>query len=247
MACRLLILIMTAIAVSNVTVAAANSAARLRCGPFTEAQLPRPEPQVDPEAVERFQAINRETQARSHGTVFLGDSLTQKWSPAEWNRDFAHLDALNAGVNGDRTENLLWRMDHGNLDGQHPEIIVLLIGTNDIGRNRPPPLIAQGIREILLYLRLHLPAAHLLLLGILPRSESPMSERRRQVTEVNQLIRSCADRLHVFYADVGDALLDAAGRLPRDVSPDGVHLSERGYVLLSDRLEQEFGTLPLGR
>jgi beta-glucosidase len=78
---------------------------------------------------------------------------------------------------------------------------------------------------------------------VLPRSESPGSERRRQVAAVNRLIRTCADHEHVFYADVGDALLDRGGRLTREVSPDGVHLTERGYMLLADRLEQEFASL----
>src|ERR1043165_5079182 len=94
-------------------------------------------PQTDPEAVERFQEINSEAQAGSHSTVFLGDSLTQKWAPSAWNQHFARLNALNAGVNGDRTEHLLWRVAHGNLQRQSPALVVLLIGTNDIGRNRP--------------------------------------------------------------------------------------------------------------
>lgn len=217
---------------------------QLTCGPFAQTAVPKPAQQTDPEAVQRFELINSEAKARSHTMVFLGDSLTQKWDRSVWERNFTSLDALDAGVNGDRTENLLWRIEHGNLDGQRPDLIVLLIGTNDIGRNRPARVIAEGVRQILLALRSRLPKAQILLLGILPRSESPDSERRRQVAEVNQLIRTCADREHVFYADVGNALLDRAGRLTREVSPDGVHLSQHGYAILTDRLEHEFGGLP---
>jgi lysophospholipase L1-like esterase len=222
----------------------ADDAVRLKCRPFAEADLPKPVPQTDPEAIERIQLINREANARSHTVLFLGDSLTQKWDRSLWERYFVPLDALNAGVNGDRTENLLWRIEHGNLDRQRPEIAVLLIGTNDIGRNRPARIIAGGVREILGVLRSRMPTTRILLLGVLPRSESPDSERRRQVGEVNQLLRTCADWEHVFYADIGVALLDRAGRLTREVSPDGVHLSERGYSLLTDRLELEVGKIP---
>jgi lysophospholipase L1-like esterase len=217
---------------------------QLTCGPFAQTAVQKPAQQTDPEAVQRFELINSEAKARSHTVVFLGDSLTQKWDRSVWEQSFMPIDALNAGVNGDRTDNLLWRIGHGNLDGQRPDLVVLLIGTNDIGRNRPPRVIAEGVREILLALRSRLQKAQILLLGILPRSESPDSERRRQVAEVNQLIRTCADHEHVFYGDVGDALLDRAGRLTREVSPDGVHLSQHGYAILTDRLELEFGRLP---
>ena len=222
---------------------ASNVSPPVRCEPFSEGNLPLPAPQTEREAVERFQIINGEAKAGSHSVVFLGDSLTQKWDRALWERYFTPLGALNAGVNGDRTENLLWRIEHGNLDGQRPEIAVVLIGTNDIGRNRPAKVVAEGVREILIALISRVPTARILLLGILPRSESPGSERRRQVQEVNQLMRTCADGEQVVYADVGTALLDPAGRLTREVSPDGVHLSERGYVLLTNTLELEFGRM----
>jgi lysophospholipase L1-like esterase len=150
---------------------------------------------------------------------------------------------MNAGVNGDRTENLLWRIEHGNIAHQQPELIVLLIGTNDISRDRPARIIAAGIRNLLGTLRSRIPAARILLLGVLPRSESPDSHRRRQVNEVNQLVQTCADGKYVFYANAGEALLDRAGRLTRDVSFDGVHLTERGYARLTDRLGVEFSRL----
>ena len=220
------------------------AAVQPRCRPFAQTETPKPAPQIDPEAVQRFEFINSEAKAASYTVLFLGDSLTQKWDRSLWKRNFAPLNALNAGVNGDRTENLLWRIEHGNIDKQQPDIVVLLIGTNDIGRNRPARVIADGVREILEALRSRLPATRILLLGVLPRSESASSERRRQVAEVNQLIQTCSDREHVIYADVGDSLLDRAGRLTREVSPDGVHLTAHGYALLTDRLELEFGKLP---
>lgn len=216
----------------------------LNCRPFADKDLPKAVPQNDPEAMERFQLINREANAGSHPFLFLGDSLTQKWDPSLWAWHFASLNALNAGVNGDRTEHLLWRIEHGNIDHQRPEMVVLLIGTNDIGRNRPAKITAEGVRQILWVLRSQLPSTRILLLGVLPRSELAGSERRHQVNEVNQLIRTCADDKHVFYVNVGNALLDEAGRLTREISPDGVHLSKQGYKHLTDQLESQFGKMP---
>ena len=95
---------------------------------------------------------------------------------------------LNAGVSGDRTETLLWRLQNGNLDGPPPALVVMLIGTNDLaydGPPRSPELAAEGIRANLLYLRQRLPDTPILLLGLLPRGASPDSGLRRKVAAVN--------------------------------------------------------------
>lgn len=227
--------------VPGTALASANTdvSAQLACGPFTKAAPPPPTPQTGPEAIARFQQIKKEIEAGPHAILFLGDSLTQKWDQTIWQQDATFRGALNAGVNGDRTENLLWRLQHGNLYRQHPDAVVLLIGTNDIGRNRSPEVVAESIRDILERLRVHLPGARLLLLGVLPRNESPFSRRRDQVRAVNRLIRQCGDDEHVFYVDVSTALLDSEGRLTRAISPDGVHLSSLGYARLTGRLDME--------
>jgi lysophospholipase L1-like esterase len=220
--------------------AACASTGVLQCGPFTRETVPVAAPQSDPEATQRYEAIVQEVRSgRRHEILFLGDSLTQKWDASSWDRYFAPAGALNAGVNGDRTEHLLWRLAHGTLDGQEPRAVVLLIGTNDIGRNRPPATVAEGIRANLMLLRARIPAAPILLLAVLPRGESPKFWRRRQVQAVNALIRSCADGRHIRYLDLADVLLDSHGVLTRAMSPDGVHLSEQAYSRLASRLAAE--------
>src|SRR5437763_4798261 len=88
----------------------------LNCAAFADpANLPSPAPQTDPEAIQRYQEINEQTNAASHRVLFLGDSLTQKWDPSIWTQHFAPVGAMNAGVNGDRTENVLWRIEHSNI------------------------------------------------------------------------------------------------------------------------------------
>lgn len=216
---------------------------RLNCGPFATAGVPAPTPQMDSEAVERMNEIRREANTGPHAILFLGDSLTRKWDPTLWQRYFVPRGALNAGVNGDRTEHLLWRIKHGDLDRQNPRAAVVLIGTNDIGSNRPGNIIAEGIRQILIALRERFPDARILLIGVLPRSELPDSHRRQQVTGVNSLIRTCQDHRHIFYDDSGEGLLNQDRYLSRAVSFDGVHLTQHGYTLLTRRIDRELDSV----
>ena len=143
---------------------------------------------------------------------------------------------LNGGIAGDRTDHLLWRLEHGNLAGRPPRAVVLLIGTNDLGSGRSPEATADGIRANLALLRSRLPHASILLLGLLPREQDPGAALRRAVSRVNALIYDCADDEHISYAEIGDLLLDRSGRLDASISPDHLHLSGRGYALLTAQL-----------
>jgi beta-glucosidase len=144
---------------------------------------------------------------------------------------------LNAGISGDFTDHILWRLDHGNLAGPPPKAVVLLIGTNDLAAHRSPELTADGIRANLVLLRERLPESRILLLGLLPREQFPDAPLRWAVAQVNRLIRDCADGEHIVYAEIGDPLLDSDGQLSVAVSPDWLHFSERGYALLAAGLE----------
>jgi lysophospholipase L1-like esterase len=155
---------------------------------------------------------------------------------------------LNAGVSGDRTENLLWRMQHGNLAGPLPVGLIVMIGTNDLtsgGHPRPPALVAEGIRANLLYLRTHVPNARMLLLGLYPREDVP--RLRPRIPEVNRLIESCGDGRSVIYADIGGVLLEPDGQLSRAVSPDLLHFGRLGYERLAPRLNPLIDNLLAGR
>src|SRR5678816_3254322 len=96
-----------------------------------------------------------------HRVLFLGDSITERFetdAPEVWRAHMAPRLVLNAGVSGDRTEHLLWRLQHGNLAGPPPAVAIVLIGTNDLtngGNSRPAEVVAEGIRANLRYLRQH--------------------------------------------------------------------------------------------
>ena len=215
----------------------------LRCARFSREEIPAPTPSQYPSALERLKLINQAVKSTRYSILFFGDSLTEGWDATIWERSLASRGALNAGVSGDRTDHLLWRLHHGNLAGPQPKAVVLLIGTNDLAYGRSPELTANGIRANLEMLRQRLPKARILLLGLLPREESPSAALRVEVAQVNQLIRDCADGKHVYYAEIGEVLLDRDGLLPAAISPDQLHFTEFGYALLATRLDSELDRL----
>jgi lysophospholipase L1-like esterase len=213
----------------------------LACGRFTAAPLAAPAARTDPHSRERLAAINTAVRSQRYRVLFLGDSITERWERREgrevWRKKLVPLGVLDAGVNGDRTEHLLWRLDHGNLAGPAPRVIVMLIGTNDLGHGRAPPLAAEGIRADLLRLRALVPGARILLLGLLPRARTPAALLRRKVGAVNRMLATCADGSAIVYADIGGVLLDSRGRLSAAISPDQLHFSEEGYARLAAPLD----------
>jgi lysophospholipase L1-like esterase len=207
------------------------------CGPFTREALPAPEPHPHPYAQQRFARVIADIKTQPHRALFLGDSLTEGWPPPLWQQHMAPRGVLNAGVAGDSTENLRWRLDRGDLDGAPPHAVIVLIGTNDIGQNRSPELAAEGVRAVLAKLRARLPNAPILLLGLLPRGEWPGDNYRLAASAVNRLIQSCGDGRRIVYADIGSRLLDRQGRLTTAIAPEALHLSPEGYALLAPQLD----------
>src|SRR5438874_4578686 len=216
----------------------AEAQAPLRCGPFMQGELSPPTPRQNGHARARFEQINTAAKTQPHRVLFLGDSLTEGFDHEVWEQHMTPRRVLNAGIGGDRTEHLLWRLRHGNLDGPPPQAVVLLIGTNDLGHSRPPELAADGIRRDLLELRQHLPGARILLLGLWPREDVPRILQRHEIAAVNELIRDCGDDRAVSYADLGSVLLEPDGRLSPQVAPDRLHFSAQGYARLAPRLDE---------
>jgi lysophospholipase L1-like esterase len=185
-------------------------------------------------------------QARAGGVdlLFLGDSITQLWDENEtWTRYYGPRRAANFGLSGDRTEHLLWRVAHGELDGIEPKVIVLLIGTNNIGQD-PPEAIAKGVGEIVAEVRRRQPGSKVLLLGLLPRGRFPHRDGPEtamatdpRVTEVNQRLMKLDDGRAVRYLDIGRHFLDTDGKVRRALMPDFLHLSPLGYRTWAEAME----------
>ena len=200
-----------------------------------------------PSARARFEQINADVRNQPHRVLFLGDSLTEGFDHEVWEQHMAPRRVLNAGIGGDRTDHLRWRLEHGNLDGPPPQGVVLLIGTNDLGYERPTEVTAEGVRATLLQLRRRMPGAEILLLGLLPREDIPRIVERHEIAAVNRMIESCADGGAIRYADLGRFLLGADGRLLPQISPDRLHFNTQGYALLAPALDGAIDGLLGGR
>jgi lysophospholipase L1-like esterase len=213
----------------------ARSEATLACDHFTQDLPMPPEPRDNPGARKRADEITRRAQSHQYSVVFLGDSLTHWWNHNSWDRHFGRWDPLNAGVSGDRTEHLLWRIENGNLY-QQPKVVVLLIGTNDLSHNRTPRVTAERIRDILETLRKRLPATRILLEGLWPRNDQ--ARLIPEPKQVNELVAQC-DGGAISFQDLGPELLDAGHQLTHEIAYDGLHLSERGYEQVSPPIAEK--------
>ncbi|HEX3881647.1 MAG TPA: GDSL-type esterase/lipase family protein [Stellaceae bacterium] len=227
----------------------ASAQSLVACHKFTDDVIAAPEPREAAAPLKRFDEIKQWVKAEHYRALYLGDSITQLWDPALWRANMAPRGVLNAGVSGDRSEHLVWRLDHGNLDGPPPKVAIVLIGTNDIGHGRSVEDAAEGIRAVLIKLRVREPTTRILLLGLWPRGATPSDPFRKKVEAVNKLIQSCGDNKTVFYADIGGVLLDARGDLTRAISPDLLHFTAAGYARIApllDRLLDPLLAMPNG-
>lgn len=179
--------------------------------------------------------------------LMIGDSITQGWGDEGrrvWERYYAHRRAVNLGFNSDRTEQVLWRLQHGEIDGIHPKVAVVMIGTNNSGtRKDPSEETAAGVQAIVTLLRARLPETKILLLGIFPRGATSTDSIRRVNESINARLRGFADGQHLFYLDLGHLFLDRDGRLKRDLMPDLLHPNEQGYRLWAEAMEAQLKTL----
>jgi len=173
--------------------------------------------------------------------LFIGDSITQGWEKegAEiWKQHYANRYAFQIGFGGDRTENVLWRLEHNAVDGMNPKLIVLMIGTNNTGhRHENPQTTAAGIKKILEELNQRLPNSKILLLAIFPRDEKPDGQLRQINERINSIIEHYADNKRVYFANVNSVFLTKEGVLTKDIMPDLLHPNAKGYGLLADALE----------
>jgi lysophospholipase L1-like esterase len=168
--------------------------------------------------------------------VFIGNSIIHYWAgppsapiahgPISWKSDFEPLDMENMGFGWDRIENVLWRVYHGELDGISPDQILLMIGTNNLEMNSDEEIIT-GLRFLIKAIEARQPAAHILLMGILPRRD-----QEARVAALNQQISRIPSGSKIKYADAGKYFLLKNGKINEALFSDGLHPDEAGYEKL---------------
>jgi lysophospholipase L1-like esterase len=205
---------------------------------------------MDKGAVGRHEQFLKRAARGDVDLLFLGDSITQGWEgngKEAWAKHFAPKKAANFGIGGDRTQHVLWRITAGKeLEGISPKLAVLMIGTNNAGTNTAEE-IAAGVEAIVQELRRQKPDMKVLLLGVFPRSGKSAKalkdtnrvaadELHQKIPDVNARIAKLDDGKTVKYLDIGSKFLDAEGGLPKDVMPDYLHLSKKGYEIWAEAI-----------
>ena len=187
------------------------------------------------------------TEAKKGGIdlLFMGDSITDGWrgrGSNVWKQFYAPRRAANFGIGGDRTEHVLWRMDNGELDGIKPKVVVLMIGTNNTGKEKDDrlhntiPQIIEGVTAVVNDIRTKLPDSKILLLAIFPRGKTD-DFQRGEVAVINTALAKLDDGKTVKFLDIGPKFLEADGTLPRSIMPDLLHPNQKGYQIWADAME----------
>lgn len=169
---------------------------------------------------------------------FVGDSITRRWGAtdypeflAHWRRTFHGWNAGDFGWGGDTTQNILWRLQNGELDGVNPKVIVILAGTNNVARTPPDAAkveaITRGVKAVVDLCRRKAPGATLVLTAIFPRNDNP--DVMPGLTRINANLARIADGTTVRFLNVNDRLADREGRLFPGMMVDQLHPSLRGY------------------
>ncbi|MFG0258761.1 MAG: sulfatase-like hydrolase/transferase, partial [Phycisphaerales bacterium JB041] len=202
--------------------------------------------------MDQFEDIKHAAAEFDPRIVLIGDSITQGWAGpgrqvggAGAAARAAHLDplgpVLNAGIAGDRTQHVLWRLKHGMLDGCDPEVITLMIGTNNLADDNAEAIL-EGIDAILNELSRRAPDATVLLVGVPPRGRTPDELTRRRGAFVNREIARLVEGGPVRWLDLTPLLVDEHGLARTDrMAGDFVHFSGAGYeavaVAMRDAIE----------
>ena len=185
----------------------------------------------------------QEAQSNRIDLLFMGDSITDFWvrqAPRYgtnfWAKYYAPLYAADFGISGDRTEHVIWRIDNGELDGLHPKVTVLMIGTNN-SKDNSPEQIAAGIRVILDKIHEKCPHTKILLLGVFPRNRTNDVQAQIEApAKINAIISKFAHGNKIVYLDINDKFLSPDGRVPADIMPDFLHPNEHGYQIWADAM-----------
>jgi len=187
---------------------------------------------------------------------FEGDSITRRWGAtdypdllANWKQNFFGWNAADFGWGGDRTQNILWRLDNGELDGVNPRVVILLAGTNNLGDLSPADLsnaggaqaraddVTRGLQAILHVIQEKAPAATIIVMGIFPRNDNmafmPLIDR------INRSLSKLADGKKIRYLNINDKLADGEGRLGDGMmnAKDKLHPTVKAYQIWADALK----------
>ncbi len=213
------------------------------------AMTARPAPRMDRNSQRAHEQLLEKARKGGIDVYFLGDSITRRWGAtdypellANWNTNFFGWNAANFGWGADRIENMIWRLENGELDGVNPKIIVVLAGTNNVGTvsgdGAKVENITHGLKALVNVCQQKAPGAVIVLTAVFPRNDNmaviPTIER------INEQLAAMADGKKIRYLNVNDKLADQDGKLFEGISKDKLHPGLSGYQAWADSLKPIF-------
>jgi lysophospholipase L1-like esterase len=208
---------------------------------FAEDEKPNPAAKnLNRDIARHKEFLKRIEKSKGKGDViFLGDSITHGWEGQKaWKEYFGEFNPVNLGIGGDQTGHVLWRITEGKeLENLNPKAAVIMIGTNNTGGHSAEQ-IAGGIKAIVAELKKQKPSMKILVLGVFPRASGtkgdksvPPEKLNKKIPAINAIISKLDDGKTVFYKDIGKEFLTEDGGMSREVMPDYLHLSGKGYAI----------------
>jgi lysophospholipase L1-like esterase len=214
----------------------------------------QPSPRTDQNSMTAHAQLLDKAKKGGIDIYFEGDSITRRWGATDypdllvnWTQNFFGWNAADFGWGADTIQNMLWRLNNGELDGVYPKVIILLAGTNNIGHVTPmsdedakAADITRGIRAILDVMQSKAPEAVIILMGIFPRNDNmavmPL------INKINDNLSKFADGKKIRYLNINDKLADKDGRLFDGVmnAEDKLHPAIKGYQIWADALKPIF-------
>lgn len=205
-------------------------------------------PRLDANSLVAHAQLLEKTKKGHIDIYFEGDSITRRWGAtdypellANWKRNFFGWNAADFGWGADRIQNILWRLENGELDGVSPKVVVLLAGTNDIGHATAGE-ISRGLEAILRVIAGKAPEATIIVTGIFPRNDNPAAGP--VIEQVNRSLAALADGRKIRYLNVNGKLADGDGKLfPGMMNADRLHPALQAYQVWADALKPVFTEL----
>ena len=215
----------------------------------------QPVPRSDRNSKLAHEQLLEKAKAGHIDIYFEGDSIVRRWGATDypqylenWKQNFFGWNAADFGWGADTTQNILWRLNNGELDGVNPKVIVLLCGTNNIGGRAPRDVdakvvdVTKGIKTIVETMQSKAPQATIILTAIFPRNDNMAV--MPTINQINSNLAKLADGKHVRFLNINDKLADSDGRLfDGMMNPDKLHPRVKGYQVWADALKPIFTEL----
>jgi lysophospholipase L1-like esterase len=227
------------------------------CACFAQTPADQPVSRTDQNSLTAHQQLLDKAKKGGVDIYFEGDSIARRWGAtdypqylANWNQNFFGWNAADFGWGADTVQNILWRLNNGELDQVNPKIIVLLAGTNNVG-NRAPAAgtedariadITRGLKKVVETMQTKAPSATIIVTAIFPRNDNmavmPI------INGVNENLAKLADGKKIRYLNINDKLADSEGRLHDGMlNADKLHPAIMGYQVWADALKPIFTEL----